>query len=91
MVGGVAADHADGQRLGDVFRDSEQLGHRLERLAEIVLIEARDDDAFARRRGLLQIAGSSMSKNCPSSIADDLGVGLHGVFQLAGDATVSAA
>src|SRR5438045_1537616 len=42
-----AADHANRERLRDVFRDGEQLRHWLERLAEIVLIEARDDHALA--------------------------------------------
>ena len=43
MVGRVAADHANGQRLGDVLRDGQQLRHRLERTTEIVLIETGHD------------------------------------------------
>src|SRR6478672_6651303 len=37
VIGGIAADDADGQRLGDVLSDGEQLRHRLERPAEIIL------------------------------------------------------
>src|SRR5262245_56978483 len=44
MVGRIATHDTDGQRLGDVLRDREQLRHRLKRAAEIVLIEPRDDD-----------------------------------------------
>src|SRR5215216_7705288 len=44
VVRRIAADHADSQGLGDVFRDREQLRHRLERLAEIILIQSGNDD-----------------------------------------------
>jgi hypothetical protein len=47
MVRRIAADHADGERLGDVLGNRQQLRHRLERTAEVVLIEAGDDDALA--------------------------------------------
>ena len=47
VIGGRAADHADRQRLGDVLGDREQLRDRLERLAEIILIEPRDDHPLA--------------------------------------------
>ena len=69
VVGRVAAHHADRQRLGDVLGDRQQLRHRLERLAEVVLVEAGDDDALAavgERR--CTTAGRSGSKNCPSSM-----------------------
>ena len=47
VVGRVAAHHADGPRLGDVLGDGQQLRHRLERLAQIVLVEPRDDHPHA--------------------------------------------
>jgi hypothetical protein len=34
----------------DVFGDREQLRHRLERLAQIILIQPGDDDALAASR-----------------------------------------
>ena len=69
VVGRVAAHHADGARLGDVFGDRQQLRHRLERLAEVVLVEAGHDDAHAARgQRRRTTAGSSASKNWPSSM-----------------------
>ena len=47
VIGGGAAHHADRQRLGDVLGDRQELRHRLERLAEIVLIEPGHDHALA--------------------------------------------
>jgi hypothetical protein len=47
VIGGRAADNADGEGLRDVLRDRQELRHRLERLAEIVLVEAGDDHALA--------------------------------------------
>ena len=49
VIGGIAAHHADRARLGDVLGDRQQLRHRLERLAEIILVEAGDDHAHAAR------------------------------------------
>src|SRR5262245_55831481 len=46
VIGWIAAHHTDRQCLGDVFRDGEELGHRFERLAEVILIESRHDDAL---------------------------------------------
>src|SRR6202011_5674734 len=40
VIRGRAADHADRQRLGDVFRDGEELRHRLEGLPQVILIQA---------------------------------------------------
>src|ERR1041385_5690045 len=48
-----SADDADRQRLRDVLRDREQLGHRVERPPEVVLVEPRDDHALAHLRELL--------------------------------------
>ena len=81
VVGGIAADHADGERLGDVFGDRQQLRHRLERLAEVVLVEPGDDDALALSASVLQTIGSSRSKNCPSSIPTTSVSGRHGLQQ----------
>src|SRR6188472_2240768 len=39
MVRGIAAHHADRQGLGDVLGDREQLRHRLEGTAQVILIE----------------------------------------------------
>jgi hypothetical protein len=47
MVGRIAANHADGEGLGDVLGDRQQLRHRFERPAQIVLIQAGDDDPLA--------------------------------------------
>ena len=47
MVRRIAADHADGERLGDVLRDGQQLRHRIERPSEVVLVEAGDNHALA--------------------------------------------
>jgi hypothetical protein len=47
VVRRIAADDADGESLGDVLGDGQQLRHRLERPAEVILIETGDDHAFA--------------------------------------------
>ena len=46
-VGGVPADDADGERLGDVLGDRKKLGDRLERFSPVVLVKPRDDHAFS--------------------------------------------
>src|SRR5436190_11592264 len=38
VIRGIAADHADRQRLGDVLGDGQELRHRLEGSTEIVLV-----------------------------------------------------
>ena len=53
-LAGLAASHADGQRLGDRFRDRQQVGYGCERTAHVVRVEAGDDDAFARVRQLVR-------------------------------------
>src|ERR1035441_7226237 len=47
MLGGIAAAHADGERLGDGFGLRQQVRDGGERAAEVVGIEAGDDDLFA--------------------------------------------
>ena len=76
VVGGGAADHADGQRLGDVFGDREQLRHRLERLAEIILVEAGDDDALALVGERVADGRQLRVEELPFVDADDFGVRL---------------
>ena len=68
VIRGIAADDADGERLGDVFGNRQKLRHRLERPAEVVLVQTGHDHAFAAVRQLLQAAGRFWSKNCPSSM-----------------------
>jgi hypothetical protein len=46
----VAADDADREGLRDVFGDRQQLRHRLERPAEVVLIQPGHNDALATIR-----------------------------------------
>ena len=68
-VGGRAAAHADRERLVDVLGDRHELGHRLERPAAVVLVEAGHDDAHARGwRASSATSTSEASKNWPSSI-----------------------
>ena len=43
IVGGLAAFHADGVGLRDVFRDGQKLGHWLPGLSRVVLIQTRHD------------------------------------------------
>ncbi len=45
VVRGLATLQADGVSLRDVFRDGEQLRHRLPGFSGVVLIEVRDDHA----------------------------------------------
>ena len=68
VIGRIAAHHADRQRLGDVFGDREELWHRLERLAQVVLIEPGHDDPLALIRQRVAYRRQSASKNCPSSM-----------------------
>jgi hypothetical protein len=67
-IRGRAAHHADRQRLGDVLRDREQLGHRLERPPAVVLVEAGDDDALALAASVSTTATRSAPRNWPSSM-----------------------
>src|SRR4030095_281579 len=47
VVRWIAAHHANRQRLGDVFRNGEQLRHRLEWLAEVILVESGNNHALS--------------------------------------------
>src|SRR5439155_14661973 len=50
VIRGVAAHDADRQRFRDVFRDCEELRHRLERTAEVILVEPGHDDPLTAVR-----------------------------------------
>src|SRR5258708_37766616 len=43
----VATANADGQQLGDFFRDRQKARHRLERAAAIIRVQPGNDNAFA--------------------------------------------
>jgi hypothetical protein len=49
VVGRVAAHHTDGARLGDVLGDGQQLRHRVEGLAQVILVQPGHDHAHAAR------------------------------------------
>src|SRR5690348_13777343 len=83
VIGRRAAHHADRQGLGDVLRNREQLRHRLERLAEVILVQAGDDDALAligeRRADGWQLDIEEL----PLVDSDDLRFGPYSLEQLA--------
>src|SRR4051794_5620803 len=72
VVGRRTADHADSERLGDVFGNREQLGHGFEGFAQVVLIEARDDDALALVRERAADRGEFGVEELSFVDADDL-------------------
>ena len=76
VVGGLAAANADGVRLGDVLGDGEQLRHRLEGLAGVVLIEAGDDDARAASGEFVGDLDEPLIEELSLVNADNFGVGL---------------
>ena len=82
VVRRIAADDADGQRLGDVFGDRQQLRHRLERTAQVVLIEPGDDDALAAVRQRVARRRQVRVEELPFVDADDFGVLGHLLHQL---------
>jgi len=86
VVGGIAAHHADRERLGDVLGNRQQLRHRFERLAEIILVEAGDDDALTLIRKLVTDRGQILVEELPFVDADDLRVRLDEIQQRAGAA-----
>src|SRR6266852_2799212 len=47
MHRGIAAAHANGQQLDDLFRDGQQARHRLEGTPAVIRVETRDDDTLA--------------------------------------------
>src|SRR5438105_5079087 len=77
VVRGVAADDADRERLGDVFRDGQELRHRLERPAQIVLIEAGHDHALPAIRERVARRRQMQIEELPLVDADNLGVFRH--------------
>src|SRR5581483_10546614 len=86
VIRGIAADDANRQRLRDVFRDREELRHRLERPAQIILIEPRDDDPFAAIRQRVADRRQSHVEELAFVDADDFGVVVHQAQQLVGAA-----
>jgi len=46
MVGWISADNTDSVQFGDVLGNGHELRHGLERLSEIVLVQASDNDPF---------------------------------------------
>jgi hypothetical protein len=69
-------------RLGDVLRDRQQLRHRLEWLAEIILIEAGDDHALALIGQRVADHRQLQVEELPFVDADDLGIGVDTLEQL---------
>src|SRR6185437_11769067 len=82
MVRGRTADHADGERLGDVLGDRQQLWDRLERLAEVILIEAGDNHTLALIGERAAHRRQLVVEELPFVDADDLGIGFDLVEQL---------
>src|SRR5687767_693121 len=72
VVGGLAAADADGVRLGDVLGDGEELRHRLEGAARVVLIEPGDDDAHSARGERVGDAHEFEVEELPLVNADDV-------------------
>ena len=82
VVGRVPADHADGVGLGDVLGDRQQLRHRLERLAQVILVEPGDDHAHAAIGQRAAHRGQILVEELPFVDADDFGLRLDRVQQL---------
>src|SRR5688500_439369 len=70
----VAAHHADGVRLGDVFGDRHHDGHRLERPAQVIGVEPGDDDAFAAAGELRAGGGQILVEELRLVDGDDFSV-----------------
>ena len=62
------------QCLCDVLRDRQELGHRLEGLAEIVLIESGNDHTFPAVRQLVDDSGEVLIEELSLVYTDDLGI-----------------
>jgi hypothetical protein len=84
VVGRVAADDADREGLRDVFGNGQQLRHRLERAAQIILIQTGHDDALAVVRQGIAGGRQVLVEELPFVDPDDFGVGGHCVHQLVG-------
>src|SRR5207253_10398710 len=75
VVRGLAALDANRVGFGDVFGDSEQLRHRLPRLAGVVLIQSGDDHAHAASAGSVRTPIRSLFKNLPFSMSTTFVIG----------------
>jgi len=84
VVRRIAADDADGQRLGDVFGNREELRHRLERTAQVVLIQTRDDHTFPAVRERVARGRQVRVEELPFVNPDDLGVVVDALHELVG-------
>ena len=73
----VSADHANGVRFRDVLGDGEELGHRFERLAEIVLIQSRHDHTLSLIGERIAGRWKSRVEELPFIDADHLGIRIH--------------
>src|SRR5215831_14389761 len=85
-IGRLATNDTDRQRLGDVLGDREQIGHRLEGLALVVLVEPGHDHALAPARELVdhrqQVAAEELALVDPDhlrlvGVTQDLARGAH--------------
>ena len=70
----VTADDADGERLGDVLGDRQQLRHRLERASKEILIQPGDDDPLAAIREGVARSWQVLVEELPFVDSDHLGV-----------------
>jgi hypothetical protein len=71
VLGGVAAADADGKGLGDGFGETEQLRHGAEGAAEVIRVEAGDDDLLAavgQRAGPMKFASSTPTTSVRQSM-----------------------
>ena len=77
VVRRIAADDADREGLGDVLGDREQLRHRLERTAQVVLIQSGHDHALAAIRERVARGRQIGVEELTLVDADDFGVAVH--------------
>ncbi len=74
MVGWISADHADGVELRYVLSNRHDLGHGLEGLSEIVLIQTRHDYPFSRFSQLSDYTDEIVSEELCLVHADNITV-----------------
>ena len=74
VVRRATALDADGVRLRNEFRDRQQLRHRFERPARVVLIKPGNDNAFPVRRKLVHCVDQTHIEELALVDTDDLRV-----------------